>query len=173
VAALAGTSTPLRRAQAAFSSGLKQQQPCQHCSAVMQPQARCAQGNGRLSSFFTMRGTGRPIAPIRNAARPMLAISRRRPTDLVQPRRLATARSSQSPSQAGNQSLGNVDELSSFCAEKACDPSQPETCGNTHCGCLRTPQGQRLAAVKVRAFPRTGKVYASYTPKTLLEWPER
>ena len=50
-------------AQANFSRIVKQQQPCQHWSAFIQPQGRSMQGNGLLRSLTRLppRGKGRPV----------------------------------------------------------------------------------------------------------------
>ncbi len=60
----AGGSTPCASAQANFSRIVKQQQPCQHWSAFMQPQGRSMQGNGLLRSLTgaaAIAGSGRPV----------------------------------------------------------------------------------------------------------------
>jgi hypothetical protein len=55
-----GGSTPFSAAQASFCSSVKQQQSFQQLSALMQPQARVAHGNGLLKSFSLGRGNGTP-----------------------------------------------------------------------------------------------------------------
>lgn len=55
-----GMFTPCSMAQASFCSRVKQQQSFQQLSALMQPQARCAQGNGLLRSFSLGRVSGKP-----------------------------------------------------------------------------------------------------------------
>jgi hypothetical protein len=58
-----GTATALRSAHASFCSVVKQQQLRQHCSAVMQPQARLMHGNGADWSLRDAgNGNGAPEA---------------------------------------------------------------------------------------------------------------
>ena len=65
-AAAASASTPCARAHARRSAGEKQQQCCQHCSAVRHPQRCCWQGNGResrLAVLWLTVGAGSGIPP--------------------------------------------------------------------------------------------------------------
>jgi hypothetical protein len=64
-AATASASAPCARAQARRSAGEKQQQCCQHCSAVRQPQRCCWQGKGRESRLMVGAGSGIPPATAR------------------------------------------------------------------------------------------------------------
>jgi len=61
----AGTATPCSTAHASFCSRVKQQQSFQQLSALMQPQARVAQGNGALRSLPLGRAMGIPKQAIR------------------------------------------------------------------------------------------------------------
>jgi hypothetical protein len=66
-----GGSTPCRSAQASRSAGVVQQQLCQHCSALAQPQAWSMHGNGSLRSLRLGVGKGTPVAAIRYPASAM------------------------------------------------------------------------------------------------------